>query len=230
MRPYPTVSSSSSSNNDDPDDHPPFTLGRILPIVDTFDLLQKVLATRGIQDIQLRFKDTTDYSTILHRIQRAQTLCRSESVRLWINDHWNAAIEAGECFGIHLGQEDLASCVAADGLNAIRSAGLALGVSTHSYSELAAALGVGPSYISLGPIFPTLSKDVKFDPQGLETVRRWRRLIPPEIPLVGIGGIGDERAAEAVRDAGAECVAVIGAVTNADDMGLAVKRLNDAMS
>jgi len=229
MRPYQTVSSS-STNNVDHDGRPAVPLGRILPIVDTVDLLQNVLATEGIQDIQLRFKDTSDYSTILHRIQQAQTLCQSQSVRLWINDHWNAAIEAGGCFGIHLGQEDLASCVAAGGLDAIRSAGLALGISTHSYSELATALGVRPSYISLGPIFPTASKDVKFDPQGLETVRQWRRLIPPEIPLVGIGGIGDEGVAKAVRSAGAECVAVIGAVTNANDMGLAVKRLNDAMS
>eukprot|EP00804_Cyclotella_cryptica_P021788 CCRYP_000797-RA/>CCRYP_000797-RA protein AED:0.06 eAED:0.06 QI:0/0.5/0.33/1/1/1/3/231/652 len=227
MRPYQTISSSSNNGNDN---HPAVTLGRILPIVDTIDLLQKVLATDGIQDIQLRFKDTTDYATILDRIQQAQTLCQSKSVRLWINDHWNAAIQAGGCFGIHLGQEDLASCVAANGLDAIRTAGLALGLSTHSYAELAAALGVRPSYISLGPIFPTSSKDVKFDPQGLETVRQWRRLIPPEIPLVGIGGIGDEVAAKAVRDAGVECVAVIGAVTKADDMGLAVMKLNEAMS
>ncbi|KAL7484162.1 hypothetical protein ACHAW6_009812 [Cyclotella cf. meneghiniana] len=88
----------------------------------------------------------------------------------------------------------LSSCIAANGLNVIHSAGLALGVSMHSYSALVAALGVGPRYISLGPIFPTLSKNVKFDPQGLEMVWQW--LIPPEILLVGIGGTGDERVAK----------------------------------
>ena len=206
------------------------TLGRILPIVDTVEWIERLVSTNGITDIQLRFKDTTDYATILDRIQQAQTLCKAKGVRLWINDYWKAAIEAGECFGIHLGQEDMAKCVQDGGLELIRSAGLAFGVSTHSYSELAAALGVRPSYISLGPVFATTSKDVKFDPQGLETVRQWRSLMPPEIPLIAIGGIGDSNVARIVRDAGAECVAVIGAVTKADDVATAVKDLNDAMS
>jgi len=206
------------------------TLGRILPIVDTVEWIERLVSTDGITDIQLRFKDTTDYATILDRIQRAQTLCKTNGVRLWINDYWKAAIEAGECFGIHLGQEDMAKCVQDGGLDLIRSAGLAFGVSTHSYSELAAALGVRPSYISLGPVFATTSKDVKFDPQGLETVRQWRSLMPPEIPLVAIGGIGDSNVARIVKEAGAECVAVIGAFTKADDVAKAVKDLNDAMS
>ena len=111
----------------------------------------------------------------------------------------------------------------------IRDAGLAFGVSTHSYSELCAALGVRPSYISLGPVFSTQSKDVKFDPQGLETVRQWRSLIPPTIPLIAIGGIGNADVAKVVRGAGAECSAVIGAVTKADDVKKAVADLNAAM-
>lgn len=205
------------------------TLGRILPIVDTVEWIERLVSTTGITDIQLRFKDTTDYETILDRIQRAQTLCKANGVRLWINDYWKAAIEAGECFGIHLGQEDMASCVEDGGLDLIRSAGLAFGVSTHSYSELSAALGVRPSYISLGPVFATKSKDVKFDPQGLETVRQWRKLMPPDIPLVAIGGIGDANVAKIVREAGAECVAVIGAVTKAEDVDKSVEHLNNAM-
>ena len=205
------------------------TLGRILPIVDTVEWIKKLVATSGITDIQLRFKDTSDYSTILQRIKQAQALCKANGVRLWINDYWKAAIEAGECFGIHLGQEDLASCVSSGGLDQIRSAGLAFGVSTHSYSELAVSLGVKPSYISLGPVFATTSKDVKFDPQGLETIRQWRSLMPPEIPLIAIGGISDASTAKIVREVGAECVAVIGAVTKADDVNKAVEELNNAM-
>ena len=204
-------------------------LGKILPIVDTIALLENVIAAPGVNDIQLRFKDTSDYSIIVERIQQAQDLCKSKGVNLWINDHWKEAIECGGCFGIHLGQEDLASCVAEGGLDQIHSAGLALGISTHSYSELSAALGVCPSYISLGPVFQTRSKDVKFDPQGLETVRQWRNLISPDVPLVAIGGISNDEVAKAVREAGADCVAVIGAVTGADDIGDAVRRLNKAM-
>lgn len=205
-------------------------LGKILPIVDTIELLEKVVAADGVGDIQLRFKDTSDYSIIVDRIKQAQALCKAKNVKLWINDHWKEAIECGGCFGIHLGQEDLAACVADGGLEQIRAAGLAFGVSTHSYSELSAALGVRPSYISLGPIFRTSSKDVKFDSQGLETVRQWRKLICPDVPLVAIGGISDDKIAKAVRGAGAECIAVIGAVTGADDIEDAVRKLNDAMN
>mmetsp|Transcript_7618 Transcript_7618/g.17538 ORF Transcript_7618/g.17538 Transcript_7618/m.17538 type:complete len:587 (-) Transcript_7618:21-1781(-) len=204
-------------------------LGSILPIVDTVEWVEKLATTPGVKDIQLRFKDTSDYSVILDRIKKSQSLCKENSVRLWINDYWRAAIEAGECFGIHLGQEDMASCADDGGLEKIRSAGLAFGVSTHSYSELAAALGVRPSYISLGPVFATSSKDVKFNPQGLETVRQWRRLIPTDIPLVAIGGISDAEIAKSIRDAGADCSAVIGAVTKAEDVATSVHLLNTAM-
>lgn len=204
-------------------------LGSILPIVDTVEWVEKLATTSGVEDIQLRFKDTSDYSVILERIKKAQAVCKENSVRLWINDYWRAAIEAGGCFGIHLGQEDMASCADDGGLGKIRSAGLAFGISTHSYSELAAALGVRPSYISLGPVFATSSKDVKFDPQGLETVRQWRSLIPTDIPLVAIGGISDAEIAKSIRDAGADCSAVIGAVTKAEDVTASVHSLNTAM-
>jgi hydroxymethylpyrimidine kinase/phosphomethylpyrimidine kinase/thiamine-phosphate diphosphorylase len=223
MQSYHSAKSSSSASSAP-------ALGRILPIVDTVEWVEQLVSTPGIEDIQLRFKDTTDYAIILDRIKRSSDLCQSSGVRLWINDHWKAAIEAGGCFGIHLGQEDLASCVDAGGLDLIRDAGLAFGVSTHSYSELCAALGVRPSYISLGPVFSTQSKDVKFDPQGLETVRQWRSLIPPHIPLIAIGGINNADVAKVVREAGAECSAVIGAVTKATDVKKAVADLNAAMS
>ncbi len=208
---------------------PATALGRILPIVDSVEWVDKLVSIPGITDVQLRFKDTLDYATILNRIQCSQTSCNAKGVRLWINDHWKAAIEAGGCFGIHFGQEDLASCVDAGDFQKIHSSGLAFGISTHSYSELATALGVKPSYISLGPVFNTSSKDVNFDPQGLETVRQWRSLIPPDIPLVAIGGIGNAEMAKSVREAGADCVAVIGVVTKAEDVDAAVDTLNKAM-
>ncbi len=84
--------------------------------------------------------------------------------------------------------------------------------------------------ISLGPVFKTASKDVNFDPQGLETVRQWRSLMPPDVPLVAIGGIGDAYTAKRVREAGADCAAIIGAVTTAEDVTNAVEALNEAMN
>jgi thiamine monophosphate synthase len=81
----------------------------------------------------------------------------------------------------------------------------------------------------LGPVFATSSKDVQFDPQGLWTVRKWRQLVHPDVPLVAIGGIGDADTATRVREAGAECAAVIGAVTKAKDTSAAISQLNAAM-
>ena len=145
-----------------------------------------------------------------------------------MNDHWRAAAAVG-CFGVHVGQEDLLKCFEEGGLQVLRERNIALGVSTHSFAELSAALAVKPSYISLGPVFATDSKAVQFDPQGLETVSMWRQLIPSNVPLVAIGGIGDPAIAQRVRQAGADCVAVIGAVTRANDPAHAVRCLNEAM-
>ena len=98
-----------------------------------------------------------------------------------------------------------------------------------SYGELAAAIGIKPSYISLGPIFATSSKKVGFDPQGLDILSRWRSLIPHSIPFVTIGGINTIEAAKMNKQAGSDCIAVIGAVTKAEDLPERIEQLNKAM-
>jgi thiamine-phosphate diphosphorylase len=209
------------------DDRP--TLGRILPIVDTGDWVERLCRVpEGVTDVQLRVKDETDPAKISEIVQKSQAFCEAAGVRLWINDHWQAAVQAG-CFGVHVGQEDLVKCMETGGLEAMRKANMALGISTHSFGELAAASGVKPSYISLGPVFATSSKKVQFDPQGLWTVNKWRQLVDPSIPMMAIGGIGDADITMQVREAGADCVAVIGAITKADETSAAVSQLNEAM-
>jgi len=208
------------------DDRP--VMARILPVVDTVDWVEKLTKTPGVTDIQLRIKDEKDPSKVLERCTQCQEICRAAGIRLWINDHWKAAVDAG-CFGVHVGQEDLVKCIQSGGIQEMRKRKMALGISTHSYAELSTALGMNPSYISMGPVFATKSKNVKFKPQGLPIVSKWRQLIPPEMPFVAIGGINDEKLARQVRDAGADSVAVIGAVTKAKDLESTVSSLNDAM-
>lgn len=203
-------------------------LGRILPIVDTVEWVERLAKTPGVTDIQLRIKDETEPDKIAERALTCQKICEENGVRLWINDYWEAAVKAG-CFGVHVGQEDLVKCMNAGGLKELQSKNVALGISTHSYGELSAALGLKPSYISLGPVFATSSKKVQFDPQGLEIVSRWRKLIPSTIPFVTIGGISNLEAAKQNREAGADCIAVIGAVTTAEDVGKTVADLNEVM-
>lgn len=79
-------------------------------------------------------------------------------------------------------------------------------------------LAIKPSHISLGPIHATKSKKVQSDPQGLDTGSRWRKLIPANVPFVTIGGIRDVDTARQNREAGSDCVAVIGAITRTDDL------------
>jgi hydroxymethylpyrimidine kinase/phosphomethylpyrimidine kinase/thiamine-phosphate diphosphorylase len=217
------------SSTTDEDDDSGVVLGRIVPIVDTVDEIQRLAPISGVTDIQLRIKDEKDPVKIAERVKVCQEHCKSNKVNLWINDYWEAAIEAG-CFGVHVGQEDLVECILAGGLDQLRSKNMALGISTHSYGELAVALGVQPTYISMGPVYATSSKKIKFYPQGLDTVRKWRRLIHPSIPFVTIGGINSLEAATANKKAGADCIAVISAITQADDAAIAVEEYNDAMA
>lgn len=215
-----------SSNDNDSDD---VVLGRILPIVDTVEQIEQLVKIPGITDIQLRIKNEKDPVKITERVKLCQEHCKSNGVNLWINDFWEAALEAG-CFGVHVGQEDLVKCILAGGLDKLRAKNMAFGVSTHSYGELAVALGVEPSYISMGPVYATSSKKVGFHPQGLDTVRTWRKLINPSIPFVTIGGINSLETARANKEAGADCIAVISAITQADDAASAVDSYNEAMT
>ena len=177
------------------------------PIVDRVSWLARLLPL-GVTTVQLRIKDL-EGAALAGEIREAIRLAREAGARLFINDYWRLAMEHG-AYGVHLGQEDLA---AAD-VRALAGAGLRLGVSTHCYGEVARALAVRPSYMAVGPIFPTTSKVMVFEPQGLANLRRWRRTL--SYPLVAIGGISLERGPQ-VMAAGADGIAVITAVTKAVD-------------
>ena len=118
------------------------------------------LLEAGVTTIQLRIKDLPD-EQVEEDIAAAIALGRRYQARLFINDYWRLAIKHG-AYGVHLGREDLDTT----DLAAIHRAGLRLGVSTHDDAELARALAVKPSYIALGHIFPTQTKDMPSAPQG----------------------------------------------------------------
>ena len=137
-------------------------------------------------------------------------MTKGTPTKLVVNDYWRAAVVAGARH-LHLGQEDLAG---AD-LAAIRDAGLTLGLSTHDDAELETALRAKPDYIALGPIFPTTLKSMGFAPQGIAKITEWKKRIG-NVPLVAIGGIKLERAAD-IFAAGADSIAVVSDVTQAAD-------------
>ena len=181
---------------------------RFYPVVDSVAWVAR-LALLGVGTIQLRAKNLDD-SEALQLVRDALEVIKGTAAKLVVNDYWRAAIKAGARH-LHLGQEDLAD---AD-LQAIRDAGLTLGISTHDDDELETALRAKPDYIALGPIFPTTLKSMRFAPQGIPKITEWKKRIG-DIPLVAIGGIKLEQARE-IFAAGADSIAVVSDVTqNAD--------------
>ncbi|RNM10160.1 thiamine phosphate synthase [Dickeya undicola] len=189
----------------------------LYPVVDSVEWIERLLAV-GVRTIQLRIKDQPEEQAEPDII-RAIALGRRYQARLFINDYWQLAVKH-RAYGVHLGQEDLDT---AD-LNAIRAAGLRLGVSTHDDAELARAVAISPSYIALGHIFPTQTKAMPSAPQGLTELARHIRALDGRFPTVAIGGISIDRA-PAVLETGVGSLAVVSAITQAADWRAATATL-----
>ncbi|WP_159340492.1 MULTISPECIES: thiamine phosphate synthase [Leclercia] len=193
----------------------PFHLG-LYPVVDSVAWIERLLAA-GVKTIQLRIKDKQD-DEVETDVITAIALGRRYDARLFINDYWRLAIKH-QAYGVHLGQEDLETTE----LEAIRAAGLRLGVSTHDDMEIDVALAARPSYIALGHVFPTQTKQMPSAPQGLEQLARHIDRLG-DYPTVAIGGISLERA-PAVLATGVGSIAVVSAITQADDWQAATTQL-----
>ncbi|QGU09001.1 thiamine phosphate synthase [Leclercia sp. J807] len=193
----------------------PFHLG-LYPVVDSVAWIERLLAA-GVKTIQLRIKDKQD-DEVEADVVAAIALGRRYDARLFINDYWRLAIKH-QAYGVHLGQEDLETTE----LEAIRAAGLRLGVSTHDDMEIDVALAARPSYIALGHVFPTQTKQMPSAPQGLEQLARHIDRLG-DYPTVAIGGISLERA-PAVLATGVGSIAVVSAITQADDWQAATTQL-----
>jgi thiamine-phosphate pyrophosphorylase len=192
---------------------------RFYPVVDSLAWVER-LTKLGVGTVQLRAKDLDD-GKALQIVTDALAITSGTATKLIVNDYWRAAVVAGAAH-LHLGQEDLAD---AD-LAAIREAGLTLGISTHDDAELETALAAKPDYIALGPIFPTTLKSMRFAPQGIPKITEWKKRVG-DIPLVAIGGIKLEQAAD-IFAAGADSIAVVSDVTQNADPDARVRAWLDA--
>ena len=184
------------------------TLDRFYPIFESAQWLARMLPL-GVRLVQLRIKNRSP-DAIRREVSRSKRLCDAHGATVVINDHWRDAIDTG-CDFVHLGQEDLDD---AD-IPAIRRSGIRLGVSSHDHSELDRALSLEPDYVALGPIYPTITKEMKWSEQGLERLTEWKRLVGAR-PLVAIGGMTLKRAAGAF-EAGADVAAVVTDITRNRD-------------
>ena len=181
------------------------------PVVPTAAWVEQLLSW-GVRTIQLRIK-TADHTPTEISAQIIAAIEAGKAVpgaQVFINDHWQQAL-AANAYGVHLGQEDLDT---AD-IETLRNAGMRLGLSTHTLEELARAKAVQPSYLAIGPIYPTTLKVMPYEPVGLVRLAEWTKLAAP-YPVVAIGGISLERL-PGVLACGVAGLAVVSAVTLAAD-------------
>ncbi len=184
--------------------------GRLYPIVDLPRLpspdalaLAKALLDAGVPWLQLRRKGAAS-GEHLEIARELVALAARAGARVIVNDRVDVALLTGAA-GAHLGQGDL-PLPAARRLAAGR---LILGVSTHSVAQARQAEADGADYIGFGPMFPTGSKPDALAPRDPAELRAVRAAV--SLPVVAIGGIS-EATAPAVLAAGADAVAVIGAL------------------
>jgi thiamine-phosphate pyrophosphorylase len=153
----------------------------------------------GARLIQLRDKSPASRDR-LALADAAVARVHAAGGRLIVNDRADIARLAG-ADGVHVGQDDLSI----DEARAIVGPGAIVGISTHDEPQVAAAVASTASYLAVGPIYATATKDTGYSARGLALVRQ---AAAGRKPVVAIGGITLERAPE-VLAAGASSVAVI---------------------
>jgi len=180
--------------------------------------LAETLAGSGVELIQYRNK--TASSRQFFEISRQLSSSLSpRGVRLIVNDRPDIALLAG-AGGVHVGQEDLS----VEEARAICGSDRWVGVSTHTLEQLTAADRTSADYIAFGPIFQTVTKKNPDPIVGTEMLRKARQMTKK--PLVAIGGITLERAAEVYR-AGADSLAVIRDLICAPNPGVRAREYLD---
>ena len=176
----------------------------------------------GVDVVQLREKGTSAQERYQLGLELREKT-RAAGVPLIVNDRIDiaAAIDAD---GVHLGDDDLPVSVARERLGGDAIVGRS--VSTPAAAREAEAAGA--DYLGVGAVFGTASKETTPEQSnvGLERIRAVHEAV--DIPFVGIGGVTPENA-ESVAAAGADGVAVISAITAADDPEAATRRLAGAV-
>jgi thiamine-phosphate pyrophosphorylase len=173
----------------------------------------------GCAALQLRAKAMPDHARLALATELAAA-SRAQGVPFWINDRADLALLVG-ADGLHLGQDDLPISAAR------RLVGtMLIGRSTHSLAQAQAAVAEGADLLGFGPIFTTTSKQNPDPEVGLLGLRAVTAAVAK--PVVAIGGIGLEHAAE-LAHTGAAYAAVISAVCGAQDPQAAARALHTAL-
>jgi thiamine-phosphate pyrophosphorylase len=177
----------------------------------------------GLRHVQLRMKGAARAEAI--RVGRElRAITRGTQTRLIINDDVEVA-RAVDADGLHLGQADITLAEARHLWP--ESEGKLFGLSTHSESQVAAAVSAAPDYIGVGPVYPTPSKRIPDPALGLERASQLIRHSP--LPTVAIGGIDRQRLPALVAQ-GIGSYAVVRAVCERNDPFNAIIELQETQA
>ncbi|MBV9363509.1 MAG: thiamine phosphate synthase [Solirubrobacterales bacterium] len=185
----------------------------------TDQFLEGVLAA-GVDILQLRMKDRSDTAIVAEGRRFARAAAHFGALFI-LNDRPDLVVETG-ADGVHLGQDDTPVEIARGLVGSDRLVGL----STHRPEQIDAAAGVPVDYIGVGPVHETPTKPGR-PAVGLELVRYAARHAPG--PFFAIGGISPDDV-QAVREAGAERIAVVRALTQAADPPAVARALREAVT
>ncbi len=170
----------------------------------------------GATVVQLREKNCSTREFI-EQAMHIKDFLKTHSVPLVINDRVDVA-QAVKADGVHLGQTDMPLEMA----KGILGDTMIIGISTESVQDGIEAEKGGADYLGVSPIYATPTKTDTAPPLGLEGLREIRKAV--NLPLVGIGGLSRNNAAEVIRS-GADGVAVVSAIVAADDPEKAAREL-----
>lgn len=163
--------------------------------------LARAFLDGGARLLQLRAKELPS-GAFLDLSDAVVALADEYEARIIVNDRVDVARLSGAA-GVHVGQEDLSPAAA----RAQLGPAALIGFSTHTVAQVEGALQEPISYIAVGPVFGTATKDTGYSAVGLNLVSAAARLAG-SIPVVAIGGVNLGNARAAI-DAGASSVAVI---------------------
>jgi thiamine-phosphate pyrophosphorylase len=168
------------------------------------------LADAGVRLLQYRNKSASS-GELFESSRRLSSQLVPQGISFLVNDRADVA-SAVDATGVHVGQEDLS----AEAARKVLGTGKWVGVSTHHLEQFERAAASSADYIAVGPVFCTSTKTNPDPVVGIDFIRRARVLTNK--PIVAIGGITVDRAAELIR-AGADSVAVAGDILRAPDPG-----------
>ena len=174
------------------------------PLIDTIRSALK----GGVKTVQLREKGlaTHELYSLACELRKITSDFKANFI---VNDRVDIAL-AVESEGVHLGWQSLPFNVVRKLLGFEKL----IGVSTHNRQEALQAQEYGADYITFGPIFDTPSKAGLLKPTGVEEIQKLKNEI--NLPIIALGGINGENV-EAILDEGADGIAVISSIMQADD-------------